>query len=631
MKDRFLDLNDTLAREIILNSSETLDFELNKLKKDFNAIQITKVDNPEAETTKCDFTTESRKFYFPVVLGNKKIAIFEVKNQEENLLNHQIIILLSPIFLLIIVTYIYGVALKRKINETIIRPISDILDQSQKIKNDKLLFKFDGNTSEFKELTHQLNIMLQRINEGNKRNLELSQSASLGELAKQVAHDIRSPLASLSMLSGNIVHVPEETRIQLRSSINRIQDIANTLLSKHRKDEINFSNEIGIHIIPLIIDEIVTEKRTLHRSKLNVKIDFIISEENFSLSSHLNPLDFKRVISNLLENSIEAVKNSGVINIKLEDLKNDYFSILIEDNGCGIHQDQLDQLGKEKISFNKQNGNGLGVFHAFQTIERWGGSLDFKSSINQGTKVRIKLKRFYPPKWLQTEINFKNIMNIIVVDDDLTIHQIWDSRFSKINKDLQLRIHHFSSTDALKAELHNINLDNSIFLFDFEFINSKISGLDFIEEEKIQINSILVTSRFDQSDILEKVIKLGIKIIPKNFTQLIPLIYSNEEKNREVILIDDDKFIRIGWKNEAQRKGFQFKSYQSIHDFLLSPPENKNAHIFIDSHLGEGIKGEVVSEEIYQMGFKNLFLTTGYDQINLPYFIKSKFSKEFPY
>jgi hypothetical protein len=56
---------------------------------------------------------------------------------------------------------------------------------------------------------------------------------------------------------------------------------------------------------------------------------------------------------------------------------------------------------------------------------------------------------------------------------------------------------------------------------------------------------------------------------------------------------------------------------------------SKETMIFIDSDLGNNVRGEVVSEEIFNLGYKELFLTTGYqvEDIEKPIWIKKVFSK----
>src|SRR5690606_3675837 len=66
-----------------------------------------------------------------------------------------------------------------------------------------------------------------------ERELRISQS--LGEMASQVAHDIRSPLAALNVLEKELKSLGEEQRLLVRSAINRITEIANNLLRQNRR------------------------------------------------------------------------------------------------------------------------------------------------------------------------------------------------------------------------------------------------------------------------------------------------------------------------------------------------------------------------------------------------------------
>ena len=56
---------------------------------------------------------------------------------------------------------------------------------------------------------------------------------------------------------------------------------------------------------------------------------------------------------------------------------------------------------------------------------------------------------------------------------------------------------------------------------------------------------------------------------------------------------------------------------------------DKTTTIFIDSNLSEGIKGEIESERIKNLGFDDLFLATGFskDQVNKPTWIKEVVGK----
>ena len=96
------------------------------------------------------------------------------------------------------------------------------------------------------------------------------------------------------------------------------------------------------------------------------------------------------------------------------------------------------------------------------------------------------------------------------------------------------------------------------------------------------------------------------------------------------MLIDDDKLVHYSWSYYCDSKGFRFKGFFSIDKFLQSSHLiDKESKIYIDSNLGDGIKGEIESEKIFKLGFKNLYLATGYgkEYIKKPDWIIEVYSK----
>lgn len=99
------------------------------------------------------------------------------------------------------------------------------------------------------------------------------------------------------------------------------------------------------------------------------------------------------------------------------------------------------------------------------------------------------------------------------------------------------------------------------------------------------------------------------------------------------ILIDDDKFIRLSWSLKAKHLKISLTCFESVEDFLIvSNNYETNTKIYIDSNLGQGKKGEAESKKISNLGFKNIFLTTGYEDLDItPYpWIKKLVTKSFP-
>lgn len=151
--------------------------------------------------------------------------------------------------------------------------------------------------------------------------------------------------------------ISENKRIMIRNAAKRINDIANNILSqsKHNSSELG-SNDLDGNILPelifVVLDNIVSEKRyEYHNSKIDIQLK--VSPCCHSCFSNINLVSFKRVLSNLINNSIEAIDCSGFVIISLR-CDNDQVEITIEDNGCGIPSEILPQVTEQGFSFNKK-------------------------------------------------------------------------------------------------------------------------------------------------------------------------------------------------------------------------------------------------------------------------------------
>jgi hypothetical protein len=144
------------------------------------------------------------------------------------------------------------------------------------------------------------------------------------------------------------------------------------------------------------------------------------------------------------------------------------------------------------------------------------------------------------------------------------------------------------------------NLKDTLFLVDYEFLGSQVTGLDLIESLKIQGRSILVTSRYDEKALRERCDRLGIKLIPKSIAGFVPLAVHGSE----AILIDDDRLIHDLWKSAAQDCNKRITTFFSVDDFIIECPNfPTDTPIYIDSNLGNGKRGEDLASQIRDMGF----------------------------
>ena len=454
-------------------------------------------------------------------------------------------------------------------------------------------------------------------------------------ISAQVAHDIRSPLSALNMMLGTLNGIPEENRLIIRNATQRINDIANGLLSQSKAHKVsdnihNRPTNLHSSMLVTLLDSIVSEKRIQFRENMDVEIQGELNH-GYGLFAKINATEFSRVVSNLINNSVESFGQKGKVTVSIRG-NNSFITVSIRDNGKGIPKEVLSKLGTRGLSHEK-DGTGLGIHHARETIENLGGQLQIESEVGVGTSITITIPRSETPKWFVEKITLTKGSTVISADDDQTIHQIWRGRLApKSNANITHLT--FSSLDSLDQWLAANPNNKAKFLFDYEFLGQNSNGLDFIEKAKLADRSILVTSRYEETSVREKAEKLGVKILPKGLAPFVPIEIEESKMKFDYILIDDDKLIHRTWTLAAKHVKVDLLCFADPEDFFHQAEEfDLNTPLYIDVNLSNEVKGQDIARKAHSLGFTNINLATGYspDVIEKPDFIKSVIGKEPPY
>jgi len=363
-------------------------------------------------------------------------------------------------------------------------------------------------------------------------HIEVKEKVSLtaeANAARQVAHDIRSPLASLMLLLSHASALPEEQRTMMRTAVQRITDIVNSLYHKAQR-ELQQSSEKNLideaFMISSLIDSLISEKRIQMREKENVQINLHL-EKAYGLFSKVNAAEFKRALSNLINNSLESFDNKPhSIQVVVERVDN-LIKIYICDDGWGMPTKIMDKIGEYGFSYGKSSmtgaGSGIGIYHAIQTVKAAGGCFSVDSERDQGTKVTITLPQSKVPFWFIEKIEIASIQRIIILDDDQSIHNLWRERFSSLSKNIELVF--FSCYKLFQNYWYVtvLELDKTLFLIDYELLHQNLTGLDVIENMNIAKHAVLVTSYYEDSDIRERANKIRLQMIPKGMAAYVPI------------------------------------------------------------------------------------------------------------
>lgn len=205
-------------------------------------------------------------------------------------------------------------------------------------------------------------------------------------ISERVAHDLRSPLSTIKLLSTKARFEDSTVYDLLSSSISRIEAMVDSILSSYKTLDTSNKSLDKINLQP-IIQKIFDEKLAMH-PKIMFEIKSSCTHQALGFQD-----EFERILSNIFDNSIRALANTDSPEVKVKFVENgDFIEIKIADNGPGIPNDILKVLGQKRVSgYAHQNGNGIGVLYAKRVINQMGGQFEI-SSDQSGTQVIIKLK-----------------------------------------------------------------------------------------------------------------------------------------------------------------------------------------------------------------------------------------------
>lgn len=214
--------------------------------------------------------------------------------------------------------------------------------------------------------------------------------SDIGTLASTVAHELRNPLAAITISAAIIKRrskneAVEEQLKNIDKMVDESDQIINNLL---------FYSRLRLpHNENIVIYDIINEcvENLSRQIKKNVKF-----KRNFDSLKDImitaDPIQLKEVFHNLLHNAADAVPDACG---EVEVLASNYPEIIkihIKDNGHGI-----DALYREKVFdpffTTKAKGTGLGLTVCNQIVKIHGGSIDIESEHDKGTTITITLPK----------------------------------------------------------------------------------------------------------------------------------------------------------------------------------------------------------------------------------------------
>ena len=276
------------------------------------------------------------------------------------------------------------------------------------IKSDS---KFLGILILFKDTTQHM-LDLKTIQNNQNMLMERERLASLGQLIGGIAHNLKTPIMSISGAAVGLTDLIREYNESIGDPEVTVEDhhaIAKDMTewvdkiksySEYMSDVITAVKGQAVTLsenetVSFDLDELVKRVNILMKHELkNALITLNIHMDTDSKTLlHGDITSLVQVINNMISNSIQVYNGqpNQTIDFWIEQ-KDKHVILSIQDYGSGLPKSVQDKLFKEMITTKGKNGTGLGLFMSYSTIRaHFNGNITYETEKGKGTVFHIIL------------------------------------------------------------------------------------------------------------------------------------------------------------------------------------------------------------------------------------------------
>ena len=288
------------------------------------------------------------------------------------------------------------------INRSVLRRIRGLQKATHEIGSGNLDYELESlRDDEIGDLCDDFETMRRRLKESEQERRDADNE--MRTMISNISHDLRTPVTAVKgyaqgILDG-VTNSPEKLNKYVHTIYNKASDMEKLV------DELSVFSKIDTSKIVYHFDRVDIEAYMRGYADL-IRLD--LESHNIDLNFHSTlpePAEviadtehFKRVLDNIITNSVKYIdKSRGIIDIRIRDAE-DSVRLEIEDNGCGIRQDLpfiFDRFYRTDMSRRSTTGgSGIGLSIARKIVEDHGGRIWATSTEGVGTIIHIVFRKY---------------------------------------------------------------------------------------------------------------------------------------------------------------------------------------------------------------------------------------------
>jgi signal transduction histidine kinase len=223
--------------------------------------------------------------------------------------------------------------------------------------------------------------------------LDARRLAALGQFAAAIAHDIRTPLTSISMnvqILRRKLQLPDDDREHLDIALEEL-----ARLDRSVAEILDFAKPVKLSSEPIDVGELIETcgrslTPVLSGRGVSVRIEPGRDGERDALTVHGDPQRLRQALTNLVDNAANASRPGAEVTLRAAATGDRCVAIEVEDHGRGIGPDDLPRIF-EPFFTTRPDGTGLGLAIVHKVIRAHGGDIKVRSTLGAGSTFTITL------------------------------------------------------------------------------------------------------------------------------------------------------------------------------------------------------------------------------------------------
>lgn len=213
--------------------------------------------------------------------------------------------------------------------------------------------------------------------------------ASIGKLARGIAHELNSPLDGvlryihLALEQLGAESPVREYLVHIKEGLDRMVRAVRSFLE--------FSRQVTTRVDRMAdLNRLIEDALLLVQHRAKFQQVRVIKQFDPSLPAVLDG-GLQHAVVNLVKNAFDAMPRGGTLTITTRATP-EHVDVEVEDTGAGIPEEIRGRIFEPFFSTKPiHQGSGLGLIIAKEVVERSGGSIEFASQVGLGTRFRIRV------------------------------------------------------------------------------------------------------------------------------------------------------------------------------------------------------------------------------------------------